>query len=247
MTLPAAKSAPKRVPVTLGTKLDKNLLAYTMAAGAAGIGMLASAAPAEAKIVYTQANIPITVDAGYIYLDLNNDGIADFQFYNVLDTPGARRHLEGTVQASLFAGPAQAGNGIWAQKDKAGSYAYAAAVGSNKHVGPKRPFKDQSLFMAGYAGNYTNPGGGGGPWSKVNSAYLALQFVIKGQTHYGWARIQMGGSNPGINATVVGYAYETVANKPLITGHTKRSDVIASKPATHVRSLGTLALGAAGR
>ena len=53
---------------------------YAVAAGAAGVGMLALAQPAEAKIVYTPANTPIRF---VVNLDLNNDGLPDFQLCNL--------------------------------------------------------------------------------------------------------------------------------------------------------------------
>ena len=45
---------------------------------------------------------------------------------------------------------------------------------------------------------------------------------------------------PGYNATLTGYAYETIPNKPIVTGATKES----AEPA---ESLGELAAGAAKR
>jgi hypothetical protein len=44
----------------------------------------------------------------------------------------------------------------------------------------------------------------------------------------------------GITAVVTGYAYETIPNKPIITGKTKGPDVVTLQPAT----LGHLATGA---
>jgi hypothetical protein len=46
----------------------------------------------------------------------------------------------------------------------------------------------------------------------------------------------------GIQATLTGYAYETIPNKPIITGKIKGPDVITLEPAT----LGRLAQGASG-
>jgi hypothetical protein len=53
-------------------------------------------------------------------------------------------------------------------------------------------------------------------------------------------------SNPEnykITATLTGYAYETVPNKPIIAGKTKGPDVITVQPDTAPGSLGRLALG----
>ncbi len=76
----------------------------------------------------------------------------------------------------------------------------------------------------------------------MTGRYLGLKFQIKGETHYGWARLNVsvraqGGVN--ITATLTGYAYETIANKAIIAGKTKGED--ESQGAT----LGALAAGAA--
>jgi hypothetical protein len=57
-------------------RLDKNLAAYMVAAGAAGASLLAVQS-AEAKIVYTPANITIAPRTA-VPLDLNHDGVNDF-------------------------------------------------------------------------------------------------------------------------------------------------------------------------
>src|SRR5262249_39130670 len=71
------------------------------AASAAGVGLLLSAGPASARIVYTPAySSPYS---GYLRLDLNHDGIADFR----INLGGDGMHL-----VSQFVRPAQAGNAI---------------------------------------------------------------------------------------------------------------------------------------
>jgi hypothetical protein len=52
-------------------------MAYSMAAAAAGVSLMALAAPAEGKVVITtHINIPVT---STVSLDLNHDGVADIQ------------------------------------------------------------------------------------------------------------------------------------------------------------------------
>jgi len=87
-----------------------------------------------------------------------------------------------------------------------------------------------------------------GQWLPTKNRYLGLRFVIKGQIHYGWARAtasqtskRMG--NTSITATLTGYAYETVPNKPIITGKTEGPDVITMQPDVRPGSLGGLARG----
>jgi hypothetical protein len=80
-----------------------------------------------------------------------------------------------------------------------------------------------------------------GNWRNVKNRYLGLAFKIKGKTHYGWARLNAAfGDYKGVRALLTGYAYETIPNKPIITGRKKGPDVITLEPG----SLGALAAGA---
>src|SRR5271154_4830172 len=72
------KSQQPRTEFPLNLNLSKRLLSYASAATAAGVGALALAQPAEAKIVYTRVNKPLNY--GLTILDLNNDGTPDFGF-----------------------------------------------------------------------------------------------------------------------------------------------------------------------
>jgi hypothetical protein len=91
------------------------------------------------------------------------------------------------------------------------------------------------------------------PWKDVSNRYLGLKFMIKGKTHYGWARLTVTRSNITVTATLTGYAYETIANKPIITGKTKGPEESSIEPPNPVAShaptsamLGVLAMGSPG-
>jgi hypothetical protein len=92
-----------------------------------------------------------------------------------------------------------------------------------------------------YSGRITHSSG---PWKNVKNRYVGVQFRIKGETHYGWARLSVTmhrDGTYGISAVLTGYAYETIANRPIIAGKTKGTDESTVEPAT----LGHLARGAA--
>jgi hypothetical protein len=91
-------------------------------------------------------------------------------------------------------------------------------------------YREQSGFM----GPWANGGKG------VKKHYLGLRFDINGETHFGWARLNVSVQPTNVTATLTGYAYETITNKPIITGKTKGPDVITLEPG----SLGRLARGA---
>ncbi len=226
----------------LKATLDKNLSAYATAATAAGMGMLMSALPVEAKIVYTPSNIAIPVNAGTILLDLNNDGIPDFGFNNGYSFGGRRG--EGYHAGAVAVAPAQKNNAIWEVTSH--NVPCAAALPKGMRVGPKDPLVARSLIMAASHGSFTNAGSAYGPWLKVQEAYIGVKFAIHGKAHYGWARIQWNGI--GSTEYITGYAYETIPNKPILTGKTKGPEDDIGEPADTssfpTGGLGDLARGA---
>ena len=240
---------PIRPSSNFSEPITQRLNMYALAAGAAGVGMLASAQPAQARIVYTPANVPIVQNGGPVELDLNHDGIGDFQFSNVYTTE-RKRPPEGFHQSSLAVYPTQQSNRVRAVESH-GAFE-AAALHKGKDVGPHSPFQpaQSALIMVACAGG-TSGGGCGGEWLKVKQAYLGLKFVIKGKAHFGWARIRLVGES---NPTIVGYAYETVPNKRIITGQKKESaenaadrPISLGAPPAQTSTLGALAMGALAR
>ena len=104
-------------------KLDRQLMAYATAAGAACVGMFAAPQVAQAKIIYTPANVSIGV-GGAISIDLNNDGIPDFKVLG----------FSCEHSTCLAVNPLTAGNGI----EGRGGLALAGVYGFP--VGPQAPF-----------------------------------------------------------------------------------------------------------
>jgi len=80
-----------------------------------------------------------------------------------------------------------------------------------------------------------------GPWANngkgVKKRYLGLKFMIHGQVHFGWARLNVAMKRSKIRGTLTGYAYETIPNKPIIAGKTRGKNEA---------TLGQLAQGASG-
>lgn len=51
-----------------------------------------------------------------------------------------------------------------------------------------------------------------------------MKVRFKGKTHYGWVRMTVKNKPKhklNLTCTVIGYAYETIPNKPIIAGQTK--------------------------
>jgi hypothetical protein len=242
---------PVRTATALSAKLNKGLVSYVAAASAAGVGMLAGAISAEAEVVYTPANTPITYANSPVALDLNNDGTADFELTNFISS------YHSTGSAHLKVGPAQPGNGIWAVPGH--STQLAAPVFWGVVVGLGREFHAASAYMDKVRFDRYGIDASYGVWGKgkpLAGSYLGLKFTIGGQVHYGWARLTVRAEGKGITATLTGYAYETVPNRPIITGMTHGTLDIdemqldpsaLGAPQPTPSSLGNLALGAIGK
>jgi len=232
---------PRKTPINLSQSLQHRLNSYALAASAAGVGMLALAQPAQAKIVYTKSREVLGLYGLHGYtLDLNHDGIGDFTI-DWWRSTGARR--EGLQEVG--------DNGNRALGGKFGPYALKAGAS----IGPKGEFRSGTVMLSIGGGTYTSSYGSirAGYWANVQNAYLGLKFLIKAKIHYGWARLTVKVLPSGVIALLTGYAYETIPNKAIIAGKTHGADdaeqpapasltIPAEKPAT----LGLLALGAPG-
>jgi hypothetical protein len=236
----------------LPNSLHQRLNMYALAATAAGVGSLALSQAAEAKIVYTPANVTI-VPNNTIALDLNHDGVSDFHFKDT-----TFRTSFGGGGGFLSIVPAQKANEVWGHLlfFRQNASALYAGVG----IGAHGKFAAGTNLMASTQVNSGHhPGGPGtcsGPWANVTNRYLGLKFVIQGKIHFGWARLNV--SCPirslTVTATLTGYAYETVSGKAIHTGQ-KKDDIEEfnnggqanlSVPVPKSATLGRLAQGAQG-
>ena len=228
-------SRPVRTPSKLSAALHHQLNGYTLAASAAGVGVLALANAAEAKIIYTPAHIVIGENEQY-NLAVNNK-TTDFVIYNhqCLEGPSCN----STNLAYLRVWPATKSNGAVAS-----SGGWAAALRRGEPISKKRTFGGYGFMVTEWVPLYgTIHSGTFGPWANVSKRYLGLKFKIKGKYHYGWARFNVGVPYRQfvINAVVTGYAYETIPNKAIIAGKTRGPDVVTMP--LDAGTLGRLALG----
>jgi hypothetical protein len=209
------RRSPRRceAPASLSDSACQHLNMYALAATAAGVGVLALAQPAEAKIVYTPTWKQVLPQSS-VDLDLNNDGTTDFRLVTTLVHKVSSSHL--TFLSTLKVLPKSQGNAIW------GTGKYAALLGSGVSIGPKGKLQAGHEFMAAANGKCDGTGicsyGSSGQWKQVTHGFLGLKFIIQGEIHYGWARLNITVADAGIYGAVTGFAYETVPNKPIITG-----------------------------
>jgi hypothetical protein len=231
--------SPSRSRHQSSEQFDHRLHMYSVAAGAAGVGLLALAQPANAEIVYTPANVTISTRGVSSYaLDLSGGGTTDFFLSAIskesVDTSG------GTSR--IIARAAARGNAV------VGYGGNAAALTAGQHIDAQRKYKGSMMAsLHTFIGTeFTFRG----QWVNVKDRYLGLEFQIDGQTHYGWARISVVGKT--MTAKLTGYAYETTADTPVAAGKTSGTAVASRLPITapvfqaeaHGASLGALAAGA---
>ena len=204
----------KRTTLKPSDSVHQQLSMYALAAGAAGVGMLALTQPAEAKIIYHPVDVGIGTGTTY-HLDVNQDGVADFslnasegtflchathnfpaRWYQLNVTALHRNGVAGSLPSALDMG-VKIGRGYENFYGGRGTMAY------RQHGAP-------------YCFD------GRGYWIESQDKYLGLRFRIQGKVHYGWARLNTSyGVISTHTARLTGYAFETIPNKPIIAGRTK--------------------------
>ena len=223
-----------RVPSHFPESLHKRLSAYTLAASAAGVGMLALAQPAEARIIYTATK----VSADNLPLDLNNDGTPDFVLFTG-HTWGCNEEC-GSSSWFVYGSPRFKQKNAAVVVDKNN---YVSALRRGGRIGSAHATSAAIERVHWRSGSENKLFGDWASGSKgVKNRYLGLKFFIHGKAHYGWARLSLQiitkqGIGGRINATLTGYAYETIPNKPIIAGKTHGKDEA---------TLGRLAQGVSG-
>jgi len=227
-----------RMSANLSESVHQRLNSYALVATASGVSMLALVAPADAKIIYTHAHVVLRPHQAF---SIGFDKVKEFKIFNDCGTY-SYQHI-GLVGVDVSTGR----NGVRGITSASEHSAFRLPAGYV--VGP-----DKGSFWGTGGGMASNVSGRfGGHWQnglRTVKGYLGLEFVIHGKLRYGWARLTVEGRKDGcFTATLTGYAYQTIPNKPIITGKTKGTDdgeptaafnTHTPKPAT----LGMLALGA---
>jgi hypothetical protein len=228
------QNRPPRKSCQLASQLHHKLNAYTLSAAAASVSIF-TVAPADAEIIFTPVDGAIAPGSKY-QLDLNHDGVIDFTIENDL-------HLSTTPFGDdLNLVPAR-GNAFWQGSRERFNEITAAALATGVPVGKGKPFVFQRANMA-YASLTAFTYVSGGPWRNVADRFLGLRFLINGEVHFGWARLSVisDSHREAVHATLTGYAYETEADTPILTGQI--SDSAENDFLITTVNLALLALGA---
>lgn len=219
----------------LKQSLEKKIAAYTLAA--AGVG-LAAAAPAQADIIYTPADIGISDYSGYQFIEFAGS-------QPTLAFEGWRGGAADVENGGLRAIPWSPANGY---KSGYGLGVIDGPLAAKAPIGPRQQFSRSGfiaygLFDTYFSCNHQARGTCGfatGPWLN-KSGYMGVQFTISGQTHYGWVKFQENGSPQYQYGTIEGWAYNNVANQEIRAGQTTNA---TPEPGTlSLLALGSLGLG----
>src|SRR5579863_2039866 len=238
-----------RKTVKLPDSLHRDLTSYVLAAGAAGVSVLALAPSSEGQIVYTPTHEFIDRN-GTMLIDLNHDGITDVMIREVFWTYGVNGDFPGNSVQAVTRKP----NGIrWRGQSHS---AFPMVRGSEIQSTFRFRSGAEVMIQATDFGVYY-----GGSWSEfATDRFLGIRFLIDKETHYGWARInvRVGSPKQGIGVLLKGYAYETKPDTPIRAGDTGGADTeeensgpaselfSSPKPTGKQAGLGELALGADG-
>ncbi|HEX8818009.1 MAG TPA: hypothetical protein VF753_21150 [Terriglobales bacterium] len=188
-------------PVALSDSVQRRLEKYALAASAAGVGAMALGAPAEGKVIYSPGTHVVGHNQTYNFAT-DHFLIPEFKLVNGYG-------CSDVCFGALFALPAGHQDGVEGNFCKGFFLTHKCAypLKTGAIIGPNQPFSGGLLFSEASSG---------GQWYNVKSAYLGLRFRIDGKVHYGWAHLKM--DIPQFTMTLDGYAYETVAGRPIEAG-----------------------------
>jgi hypothetical protein len=203
--------------------LSKKLASYSALATA----VLAINHEADAQIIYTDLNPPIVIPnpiqfrSDYdtsAYLDLNNDGIADFKFtasgqfrtfsdtftYSYSTNASINvngLHKDSVNRVGVYTGliPTSVPNSAWASN---------SVMLAKDELGKVTTFESSRTFPI-----HTDTGN----FYYVTNKYLPLKFKNNGNTYYGWARLITIAAN---QLLIADYAYNSIPNSPIAAGNT---------------------------
>jgi len=209
------KQAKRRMPSLLDEVLERRVLLYVLAAGAA----LAGASSAQAKAVFTRSDFVLTLENGQLAIDLNNDGTTDF---TLIDHCVSTTSCFGSV--NMYAKGSGQNAVEQGRPDRLQNPAAALEVGDK--IGPGPAFKQLGFMLYGsiFSGTHTY-----GPFANTGTRFLGVGFLINGQTHFGWIGFR---SVDKYTAKLIGWAYETEVNTPIRAGqgYTRPNAISSAEP-----------------
>jgi Secretion system C-terminal sorting domain len=202
---------------------------------AIGIGIMFSAS-ANAQIVYTDV-IPDSIKtctpspgsscSSTYQLDLNNDGISDFQLYQFhwIDLCPVPRHSSYVSVSPLGS------NKVACESTSIGICPLALANGvviqNNNWYSTSGLKLEEHLTGCSGTLQYTCSN-----WYLATDKYLGLKLIVGSNTYYGWVRLDV--AQFGTSFTIKDYAYNSIPNQPILAGQTIATGIIENSFASSI-------------
>jgi len=213
--------------------LERRMLLYVLAAGTA----LSGASAAQAKVVFTPSNAVLVGPYSVLQIDLDNDGVTDFVLAEdsvsiSTSTVKTRKHPDGFSFFHVI--------GVYSPVTSDGVEVQSGlpeALIRGSQIRGKGVFANSGLLASAGSrrafGNFLN----------IIHRFLGVRFLINGEAHYGWIGFRRCN---GFAASLVGWAYETEPDKPILAGDRGEGAGSASVYSPESTSLQLLALGHTG-
>jgi hypothetical protein len=256
MRRPEANSG-KGFSAQASNSLNQRLNTYALAAGAAGVALLACSVPSEATPVCK--NISFMFSVGETNTFAFNPAHQRVAPFNIVQTYAAiSSHTSTRFNRGLFTPNFPGADVVQASNSLPADLASGAIIGPGGRFG-----KGQSygvLFTYAFRGGTNHLGN----LKFAQTNYFGYKFLISGKNHYGWVRIDAKTVSEGyVQSEVVSSGYESAADTPIFAGSCAAvspstggspsdhagdtaSAASATSDTTRPASLGMLALGTQG-
>ena len=176
-------------------KLERELIAYSLAAGTVLLG----AAGASAAIHHTDLGAGVVLDTDGASLDIDFDGGgAEFNIF----------FSTATDQVNVQAETASAS---WR-----GTTSTASALDNGAEVNTGANWGRRTTGNGGNLAYYWSSAWTGGDFIGTSDKYIGVKFDIGGDTLYGWIQVQVPADST--SATITGYAYNDVDDGSITAG-----------------------------
>jgi hypothetical protein len=226
-----------RAPVHLAESMLRQLNGYSLAAGAAGVAVLACSGSAEAAPICGKLSVILSRTETYAF----NPAHQKVSPFNVAQTYNdISSHSMSRGERGFFTPNTPDAKVILSVNGFPQNMASGASIGPGGKFGKVRSYGllfDYSFFR-GITGNFKSGQFG----------YIGFQFSQTGQIHYGWLRLRLGISTryyvfPSLLLSEFGY--ESTPNTAITAGNcaASASTVVPTPKPKAVASLGLLALG----
>lgn len=193
--------------------------------------LAANPVEADAQIMYTNVNPDVLLQDDSTFIDLNNDGVVDFQLKEHLDiwintsnsgNNGTNESIDTALNVCM------PGNKIVTSS----AFAFPIPLFVGDTINQNKVFGTNSLLRYDIldviwswvsSGNSTNYFWVGSGYVKGHNKYIGLKILTGGQTNYGWARLDV------LNDRIVlkSYAVNITPDSSIIVGDTGTACSIA--------------------